>query len=52
MRQEAHLREESWFKGEWADLAIYAILLKEWRPLNRLTTELVSPLAGPNERGE
>ena len=26
MRQEAHLREESWFKGEWGDLAIYALL--------------------------
>jgi RimJ/RimL family protein N-acetyltransferase len=31
MRQEAHLREESWFKGEWGDLAIYAVLAAEWR---------------------
>jgi aminoglycoside 6'-N-acetyltransferase len=30
MRKEAHLREESWFKGEWGDLAIYAILESEW----------------------
>jgi RimJ/RimL family protein N-acetyltransferase len=33
MRQEAHLREESWFKGQWGDLAIYAILQTEWRGL-------------------
>jgi RimJ/RimL family protein N-acetyltransferase len=32
MRQEAHLREESWFKGEWGDLAIYAVLRHEWPP--------------------
>jgi len=30
MRKEAHLRQESWFKGEWGDLAIYAILASEW----------------------
>ncbi len=30
MRKEAHLREESWFKGEWGDLAIYAVLRNEW----------------------
>jgi RimJ/RimL family protein N-acetyltransferase len=30
MRKEAHLREESWFKGEWGDLAIYALLAAEW----------------------
>jgi RimJ/RimL family protein N-acetyltransferase len=31
MRREALLLEESWFKGEWGDLAIYAILDREWR---------------------
>ncbi|MEV4342849.1 GNAT family N-acetyltransferase [Actinoplanes sp. NPDC049596] len=31
MRLEAHLVEESLFKGEWGDLAIYAILDCEWR---------------------
>lgn len=31
MRLEALLREESWFKGEWADLAIYAMLDRVWR---------------------
>ncbi|MEU8820920.1 GNAT family N-acetyltransferase [Actinoplanes sp. NPDC048796] len=31
MRQEAHLVEESRFKGEWGDLAIYAVLDREWR---------------------
>ena len=30
MRKEAHLREESWFKGAWGDLAIYGILSVEW----------------------
>jgi RimJ/RimL family protein N-acetyltransferase len=31
MRQEAHLRHDIWFKGEWGDTAIYAILADEWR---------------------
>jgi RimJ/RimL family protein N-acetyltransferase len=31
LRQEAHLREESWFKGQWGDLAIYALLRSQWR---------------------
>jgi RimJ/RimL family protein N-acetyltransferase len=31
MRLEALLREESWFKGEWGDLAIYAVLDRAWR---------------------
>ena len=30
MRREALLREESWFKGEWGDLAIYGLLRPEW----------------------
>jgi aminoglycoside 6'-N-acetyltransferase len=30
MRLEAHLREESRFKGEWADLLVYAMLRAEW----------------------
>lgn len=31
MRQEAHLRESLWFKGEWADDLIFAVLDREWR---------------------
>ncbi len=31
MRQEAHFRQNIWFKGEWGDTAIYAILAQEWR---------------------
>jgi RimJ/RimL family protein N-acetyltransferase len=31
MRAEAHFVEDIWFKGEWADSAIYAILDREWR---------------------
>ncbi len=30
MRQEAHLRENEWVKGEWADEAIFAITAVEW----------------------
>jgi aminoglycoside 6'-N-acetyltransferase len=30
MLQEAHLRESMWFKGEWSDTAIYAILRSDW----------------------
>ncbi|SFR86669.1 Protein N-acetyltransferase, RimJ/RimL family [Microbacterium sp. cf046] len=31
MREEAFLRENMWFKGDWADTGIYAILEHEWR---------------------
>jgi RimJ/RimL family protein N-acetyltransferase len=31
LRREAHLRENEWVKGEWADELIYAILEDEWR---------------------
>ncbi len=31
MRHEAHHVEDLWFKGEWGDTAIYAILAREWR---------------------
>jgi aminoglycoside 6'-N-acetyltransferase len=30
MRREAHFREHLWFKGEWADDYVYAILSDEW----------------------
>jgi RimJ/RimL family protein N-acetyltransferase len=31
MRREAHFRQDIWFKGEWGDTAIYALLAAEWR---------------------
>jgi aminoglycoside 6'-N-acetyltransferase len=31
MRQEAHLVENEWFKGEWGSELVYAILDREWR---------------------
>jgi RimJ/RimL family protein N-acetyltransferase len=31
MRREAHLVENEWVKGEWADEVIYALLDREWR---------------------
>jgi RimJ/RimL family protein N-acetyltransferase len=38
MRQEAHLIENEWVKGEWTDEVIFAVLAAEWqsriRPLN------------------
>jgi RimJ/RimL family protein N-acetyltransferase len=30
MRSEAYFVEDLWFKGEWGDTAIYAILEREW----------------------
>ena len=33
MRREAHLKESLWFKGQWTDEYLYAILKAEW--LNR-----------------
>jgi RimJ/RimL family protein N-acetyltransferase len=30
MRPEAYFVEDMWFKGEWADTAIYALLAREW----------------------
>jgi RimJ/RimL family protein N-acetyltransferase len=30
MREEAHLRENEWFKGEWTDEVDYAMLAQEW----------------------
>jgi RimJ/RimL family protein N-acetyltransferase len=30
MRQEGHLRQSVWFKGEWADDVVFAVLKSEW----------------------
>lgn len=30
MREEAHFVEDMWFKGEWGDTGVYAILDREW----------------------
>jgi RimJ/RimL family protein N-acetyltransferase len=35
MRQEAHLVENEWFKGEWSDELQFAILDREWRDRRR-----------------
>jgi RimJ/RimL family protein N-acetyltransferase len=32
MRQEAHLVENEWVKGEWQSELVYAILDREWQP--------------------
>jgi aminoglycoside 6'-N-acetyltransferase len=44
MRQEAHFRQDIWFKGEWGDTAIYAILADEWR------ARRAAPAAGRNDQ--
>ena len=31
LRREAHFRESLWFKGEWVDDVIYAMLRREWQ---------------------
>ncbi len=31
MRREAHLVQNEWFKGEWSDELVYAMLAAEWR---------------------
>jgi RimJ/RimL family protein N-acetyltransferase len=35
MRREAHLRENEFFKGEWSDEIIFALLAKEWPSIRR-----------------
>jgi len=35
MRQEGYFREDMWFKGEWGDTAVYALLAPEWRDQER-----------------
>ncbi|MGC2108371.1 MAG: GNAT family protein [Candidatus Korobacteraceae bacterium] len=34
MRKEAHFVKSLWFKGEWVDDVIFAILASEWKPGN------------------
>jgi RimJ/RimL family protein N-acetyltransferase len=31
MRREGHMRESSWFNGEWADDLLFAMLDREWK---------------------
>src|SRR5581483_9815432 len=31
MRREGHFRENVWFKGQWGDELLYAVLDREWR---------------------
>jgi RimJ/RimL family protein N-acetyltransferase len=35
MRREAHFVQNEWFKGEWTDELVYAMLDREWRALTR-----------------
>jgi RimJ/RimL family protein N-acetyltransferase len=31
MRQEAHFRQSLWWRGEWVDDVIFAVLQSEWK---------------------
>lgn len=35
MRREAHHRRSAWWKGEWTDEYVYAVLAEEWRDEKR-----------------
>ncbi|MDN7121115.1 GNAT family N-acetyltransferase [Nocardioides sp. ChNu-153] len=35
MRLEAHLRRDWWMRGEWTDTQVHAVLVEEWRALER-----------------
>jgi RimJ/RimL family protein N-acetyltransferase len=35
MREEARLREDEWFKGEWSTTVLYAVLDREWAAWER-----------------
>jgi RimJ/RimL family protein N-acetyltransferase len=35
MRKEGHFRESLWFKGEWVDDVLYAMLRREWLERSR-----------------
>lgn len=39
MRREGHFIQNFWFKGEWADEYLYAMLQSEWRQLHPLVTK-------------
>jgi RimJ/RimL family protein N-acetyltransferase len=43
MRQEAHLIQNEWVKGEWTDEVIFAILEDEWRAQN--SSDLITQTA-------
>ncbi len=45
LRQEAYLRENEWFKGEWSDEIDFAILAAEWR-----AARPPAPLSGDGQR--
>jgi RimJ/RimL family protein N-acetyltransferase len=34
MRQEAHFVRSLWFKGEWVDDMIFAMLASDWRRIS------------------
>ncbi len=40
MRREAHFRENEWFKGEWGDEMIYAMLDREWTERDQIAPRL------------
>jgi RimJ/RimL family protein N-acetyltransferase len=47
IRAEAHFLEDLWFKGEWGDTAVYAILDREWAARRNATHPGTSLSARP-----
>jgi RimJ/RimL family protein N-acetyltransferase len=47
MRREAHFRSNEWFKGEWGDLVIYAILADEWHARSEERRGAGAPVTAP-----
>lgn len=47
MRQEAHLRENEWFKGVWTDELDFALLESEWRARNTHQPDVALPTGNP-----
>jgi RimJ/RimL family protein N-acetyltransferase len=43
LRQEAHFRQSLWWRGEWVDDVVFAILRSEWKRRTRITTALSRP---------
>jgi RimJ/RimL family protein N-acetyltransferase len=49
-RQEAHLIESLWFKGQWVDDIIFAMLAKEWTPAEASLTPAAARHSDPDAR--
>jgi RimJ/RimL family protein N-acetyltransferase len=51
LRREAHFRESLWFKGQWADDVICAMLRREWEERTRRRRSRPGPGTGEEAHG-